>query len=382
MKAIHIALVVLVIIAASLGGYLVMRGTTTHNTTQATTPQTTTSTTQSQGTVVLQGSGATFPLLQIEKWIGIFQSSHPNIKVSYVGKGSGAGQNDFFNHLVDFAGSDPPLSHDTWLKYKGQVLQIPYLAGAVVIVYNIPEIGDKTLKLTGEVIAKIYLGEIEYWDDPEIKSLNPDLQDKLPHKQIVAVHRSDSSGTTQIFTTFLSKRCSEWKEKVGIGKVVQWPVDELGRGIGGKGNPGVAQAVKNTPYSIGYVEWAYAIKENMNIAAIDNKEGEFVTPSVESIQKTIEAAMPQLPKDPKDDWSSDLEIIIDAPGKGSYPIVAWTRFLVWTHYNDPQKVEALKTWLEWVLTEGRNHIIDGYAPIPQSLANDLINAIENEISSG
>ncbi len=327
--------------------------------------------------VLIQGSGATFPLLQIEYWIAKFQSMYPNIKVSYVGKGSGAGQKDFFNHLVDFAGSDPPLSHDVWLKYKGKVLQIPYLVGAVAIVYNIPDVpSEYHLKLTGDIIARIYMGNITYWDDPEIKELNPELADKLPHKEIIVIHRSDASGTTQIFTTFLAKRSTEWRKNVGIGKVVEWPVDKLGRGIGAKGNPGVAQVIKTTPYSIGYLEWAYALKENLSIAAIDNKEGVFVFPLARGIQSAIKNALPKLPDDPLGDWSGDLNAIIDAPGRSTYPIVAWTHLLVWKTYSDPAKVNALKTWIRWVLTQGRNYILPGYAPIPEELAITIAKAVD------
>lgn len=332
--------------------------------------------------VLIQGSGATFPLLQIEYWIAKFQSMNPNIKISYVGKGSGAGQKDFFNHLVDFAGSDPPLSRDVWLKYKGKVLQIPYLVGAVAIVYNIPDIpSEYHLKLTGDVIVRIYMGNITYWDDLEIKKLNPELAGKLPHKEIIVIHRSDASGTTQIFTTFLAKRSMEWREKVGIGKVVEWPVDKLGRGIGAKGNPGVAQVIKTTPYSIGYLEWAYALRENLSIAAIDNREGEFVLPSMKGIQSAIKNALPKLPDDPLGDWSGDLDAIIDAPGGSTYPIVAWTHLLVWKTYSDQAKVNALRTWIRWVLTEGRNYILPGYAPMPEELAATIAKAVD-EIGVG
>ena len=326
------------------------------------------------GEIVLVGSGATFPQPQIEKWIDLYTKRNPGVKIEYTGKGSGGGQNDFKNGLVDFACSDPPLKEDLWreLEQKGQPLQFPVIIGAVSIVYNLP--GVDNLRLSKGALVAIFLGKIEYWDDPMIKELNPKAS--LPHKKIIVVHRSDSSGTTAIFTTYLSILSEEWREKVGAGKVVDWPVDKLGRGLGGKGNQGVAAIIKQNPNSIGYVEFAYSINENLQTAFIENMDGNFVAPSPETIKSAISRVSANVPP-PTEGYKEKLEQFLEAPGENSYPIIAFSHMIVWGEYS-PDKAEVIKDFITWVLTEGQKdeNIMTGYVGLPEEVAEIGLSAIE------
>ncbi len=364
-----IMVIVIVIAVATIGGvsyYVLNSGSEAHTSKK----------------IVLQGSGATFLQPQLEAWIQEYMKTHKNIDIEYRGIGSGAGQKEFLiNKITDFCGSDPPLSHEQWLKYKGQVLQIPVILGAVAVVYNIPDIPDNIhLNLTPEIIAKIYMGEIKYWDDPSIKQINPKIADRLPHKEIIGVHRSDASGTTQIFTTFLHKGAPDtWPEKL-VGKLIDWPIDKTGRGIGGKGNPGVAQYVKKTEYSIGYVELAYVYKSNLRMAAIRNREGVFTLPSPETIKAAASGALKTglIPDSPDKDFSRELEAIIYAPGKNTYPIVSFSHIFVWKTYSDKDKAEAIKDFLKWIATEGEKdqYIVKGYVAVPDEIKQICLKAVE------
>ncbi|ADI32630.1 phosphate ABC transporter, periplasmic phosphate-binding protein [Staphylothermus hellenicus DSM 12710] len=328
--------------------------------------------------IYIRGSGATFPLPLYEEWFKEFMNEQNNIVVDYEGIGSGAGQEQFFKGLTDFCGSDPPLSHDKWLKYKGKVLQLPTILGAVVVAYNIPEIpGNTHLNISGEVLALIYKGEIEYWDDPHIKSINPEIADKLPHEKIIAAHRSDASGTTQIFTTFLHKSAPDiWPEEL-VGKTIDWPIDKTGRGIGGKGNPGVTSVIVNTKYSIGYIEYQYAIKNNLPIATVMNREGVFVLPSKTTIQSAAKYALNTglIPDSPDKDFSKELDAIIYAPGKDSYPITAFSHIFVWKHYDNKEKADAIKKLIEWIYTEDSKHVIEGYVAVPDEIKDIALKSI-------
>jgi len=334
---------------------------------------------ESSSRVVLRGSGATFLQPQLEAWIEAFMKEHKNIVIEYSGIGSGAGQQQFFKGLTDFCGSDPPLSRSRWEEYKGRVLQLPVILGAVAIIYNVPEIPrDVHLNLTGDVIALIYRGEIRYWDDPRIAKLNPAIANKLPHVEIVAVHRSDASGTTQIFTTFLHKAAPDlWPKKL-VGKVVDWPVDRVGKGVGAKGNAGVVAVVKNTKYSIGYVELAYAIKNNLQIAAIMNRDGYFVLPTEKSIQAAARKALElgYIPSSPDKDFSKELEAIVYASGKDSYPITAFSHIFIWKSYDDKEKVKAIKTFLEWLYENDSKYIVEGYVAVPPEIKTIWMEAIK------
>ncbi|MCD6323838.1 MAG: phosphate ABC transporter substrate-binding protein PstS [Desulfurococcales archaeon] len=335
--------------------------------------------TSSHQVVRLRGSGATFPQPQLEAWMQEFMKAHPNVEVEYSGVGSGAGQEQFFNGLTDFCGSDPPLTHEVWVKHRGEVLQIPYVLGAVTVVYNLPELsGDEHLNVSGEVLALMYSGQIKYWDDPRILALNPALKDVLPHREVVAVHRSDASGTTQIFTTFLhSSAPTQWPDRL-VGKTIDWPVDSTGRGIGGKGNAGVTAVVVNTEYSIGYVEWSYAIKNRLRVAAVLNREGKPVLPSMKSIQEAASQSLTSglIPLDPREDFSKELQAIVNPPGDGSYPITSFSHIIIWTNYTDRGKQEALREFIMWIMKEGRNYMVPGYAPVPQQIAEIGFKAAE------
>ena len=320
--------------------------------------------TRPQG-VILQGAGATFPYPQISEWARRFQEKY-GIQIIYQPVGSGAGQSMFFQKVVDFACSDPPLSRDKWSRYQGSVIQVPWLFGPVVVVYNIPELpSDYSLKLDGVALAKIYKGEIVYWNDPYIRELNPEVADMLPNKEIIVVYRSDSSGTSEIFTTFLYKASNgEWPEEL-VGKSPNWPVAATGRGVGGKGNEGVTNVVTQTRYSIGYVEWSYAIINNLKIVRVKNAAGNFVLPTTETLQEALKNA--NIPTSPLDDFSGILDNVVYAPGEKSYPILGPTHILIWRQQEDPMKAEALKLFLNWVAEEGYNYIVEGYVAPPESV---------------
>ena len=324
-----------------------------------------------QKTVTIIGSGATFPQPQIEKWIDVYSKVKPNVKIEYTGKGSGGGQNDFKQGLVDFACSDPPLKESLWreLEKKGEPLQFPMIIGAVVVAYNIP--GIDNLKLDGKTLADIFMGEIEYWDDVKIRELNPDAN--LPHEKIVVVHRSDSSGTTKIFTTYLGLVSDEWKEKVGAGKTVEWPVDKLGRGVGGKGNPGVVAALKTTKYSVCYTELAYVYKENLKMVALKNKAGNYVIASPQTIKAAASEVSINVPP-PTKGYKEDMKAFLNAEGENSYPIVAFSHMLIWKNYEDKARENAIKEFAKWILTFGQKdeNIVKGYVGLPPELSSKLI----------
>uniref|UniRef100_A0A7C2N734 Phosphate-binding protein n=1 Tax=Archaeoglobus fulgidus TaxID=2234 RepID=A0A7C2N734_ARCFL len=330
-----------------------------------------TQTQKPESKIIIAGSGATFPQPQIEKWIDIYTKQKPNVVIEYTGKGSGSGQNDFKQKLVDFACSDPPLKEDLWkeLEKMGQPLQFPVVVGAVVVVYNLP--GVENLRLDGETLAKIFMGEIEYWDDGAIKQLNPEAN--LPHERILVVHRSDSSGTTEVFTMYLSLVSKEWAEKVGAGKTVDWPVDKIGRGVGAKGNPGVAAAVKQNPYSIGYVELAFALKENFTMVMLKNRAGKFVTANEETIKSAVSEVSVNIPS-PREGYREDLKVLLNAGGDNSYPIVAFSHMIVWERYEDKAKEDAVMDFVRWILTEGQKseNIVNGYVGLPEDVTSKLL----------
>ncbi len=322
-------------------------------------------------TVVIQGGGATFPEPQLMLWIRMFMESHPSVVISYRGVGSGAGQSMFFEHTIDFCGSDPPLTHAQWERVRGKVMQIPYLLGAVVVIYNIPGFHG-VLNLSGRVLALIYSGKIVYWDDPRIQKLNPGA--RLPHRKIVVVYRADASGTQYIFTLFLHKSAPDVWPLSLVSKAPKYPVMGSGRAVGGEGNPGVAQVVTSTPYSIGFVEWGYALEKHLRVAAIENACGKFVTPSVESIEAAARSAVRGLPKDPRDDFSRDLQLIVYSNSCSAYPIASWTHLILWTSYPRA-KARALAQFLTWIAVEGYRHVAPGYAPMPPEGRELLLKAV-------
>lgn len=336
--------------------------------------------TPSPTTPSIMGAGATFQYPQISHWASLFQSAR-GIKISYQSVGTGAGQRMFLeDRVVDFAASDVPLSRSQWEKYRGEVIQVPWMMGAVAIVYNVPEIPPNyTLRLTGEVIAKIYKGDIDRWDHEDIKSLNPEIAVLLPPQPIRAVHRSDSSGTTEVFTTFLNKAAPDIWPKELVGKQVNWPVDATGRGIGGKGNEGVTASVMQTPYSIGYVELSYALEYNLPIAAIKNAAGEFVIPTDEAIRKAAEGV--RLPASVLDDFSHTLGDVVYSSAPGSYPISTLAYAFFWRHYEDRSKAQAIAEFLLWVSSEGFSSMVRGYVAPPDAV-RQLINEAAQYLKGG
>jgi phosphate transport system substrate-binding protein len=339
----------------------------------------------STNTVVIRTTGATFPKYQIQKWIDDYQKTHPNVKIEYEGKGSGYGQETFLEGVTDIGRTDPPVKESMWNKFKAtgdQPLQFPEIVGAVVVSYNVPDIGNTTLKLSRTTLANIFMGNIKYWDDESIKKDNPDIANKLPHKEITVIHRSDASGTTAIFTTYLSLISPEWNSKIGSGKVVNWPADSMGRGVAGRGNSGVVATLESTPYSIAYTELSYAIEEKLPVAALQNKNGKFVVPNDDSIQSAVAGVKSYIPN-PTEGYKEDLKQMLDAPGDNAYPIVAFTHLLVWEnnngkHYNS-EKVKAIKSFLTWVLTEGQKpeHLAPGYVGLPESVTKIGLNAVNS-----
>lgn len=320
---------------------------------------------------VVNGAGATFLNPQMQLWASKFyELTNGRIQVNYQSIGSGAGQAKFREEILDFAGSEPPLKVDIYREFeeRGGIIQFPVIIGTIAVVYNLPNVESGRLKLTGEVVARIYLGEIMYWDDSRIRELNKDLD--LPHEKIIAVHRSDGSGTTRVFTAYLAKASEEWKNKVGSDFTVSWPVDGLGNGVGGKGSEGVAAAVKQNPYSIGYVETAYAYEVGLKIALLRNKDGNYVLPTREAAGSAAKALVQLLPR-ANEDWSEIFpDETVDAPGRESYPIASYSFIILKQAYNDPVKVSILKEFFKWVLTEGQKdeNILPGYEPLPLEVA--------------
>ena len=336
---------------------------------------------RSEGKTTIRTTGATFPQYQMQKWIDEYQKNHSDIKIEYNGGGSGYGQEAFLNGLTEIGRSDPPVKEDTWKKFLNtgdQPLQFPEIVGAVVVSYNLP--GIKMLNLSKEALVGIFIGQIVYWDNFTIKELNPGVD--LPHEKIIVVHRSDASGTTAIFTTYLSLISKKWATEVGAGKTVVWPTDAMGRGIGGKGNPGVVVALKQTEYSICYTELSFAIEDKLYVAAIENQNGNFVKPTDSAIKDAVSAVQSKIPA-PIDGYRENLSQLLNAPGKYTYPIVAFTHILVWKNLNgrhySPAIANAIKEFLTWILTYGQKNknLAPGYIGLPSSVARIGLNAVSS-----
>ncbi len=314
------------------------------------------STASSHGSVDLTGAGATFPYPLYSKWFSEYAGS-TGVKINYQSIGSGGGIRQLSEGTVDFGASDSPMSDEEMSKAKGgPILHIPTVLGAVVITYNVPRL-SVPVNLTAKAIADIFSGRITKWSDTRITSLNPVLT--LPNTDILVVHRSDGSGTTYIFTDYLSTAVPAWATSVGKGKEVKWPV-----GLGAKGNEGVAGQVKQTPGAIGYVELAYAKQNSLATAAITNKAGKTILASVPSVTAAAAAAAKALPA------NTDYRIsIVNAPGADSYPISSFTWILVYQHQTDAAKGRKLIDFLNWALTEGEAEAppLD-YAPLPSAMA--------------
>jgi phosphate transport system substrate-binding protein len=317
-----------------------------------------------QKVVLINGAGATFPYPLYSKWFYEYAKIDKTVNFNYQSIGSGGGIRQIFAQTVDFGASDAFLTEEQLKQAPAKILHIPTTAGAVVLIYNIPELkGKEPLRLTPEIISKIYLGKIKKWNDKFIQTENPNVT--LPDKNIVVARRSDGSGTTFIFTDYLCEISAEWKNRVGKGTSVNWPV-----GLGGKGNEGVAGIVKNTPYSIGYVEISYAIQNNLDYAIVKNKDGSYVKPTIESITAAIEDKAKNMP----DDYRVS---IVNAGGKNSYPISGFTWILVYQKQKDPVRGEKLVKFLKWALTDGQKYCAElHYAPLPKNLVDKVLKTIE------
>jgi phosphate transport system substrate-binding protein len=315
--------------------------------------------TNASAQMMINGAGATFPYPIYSKWFDEYAKVDPSVRFNYQSIGSGGGQKQILAQTVDFGASDGPMTDDNLAKAPGKILHIPTVAGAVVITYNLE--GNPALKFDGDTIANIFLGKINKWNDPKIAATNPGV--KLPDKEIVVVHRSDGSGTTFIFTDYLSKVSAEWKQKVGNNTSVNWPT-----GIGGKGNEGVSGQVKQTPGAIGYVELIYALQNKMPYADIKNAAGEFVKPTIESVTAALATA--QIP----DDFRFSMT---NAPGKDAYPIAGATWLLVYEQQKDPAKGKKLVEFLKWALTKGEGMAKDlNYAPLPDEVQKRVLKRID------
>lgn len=302
---------------------------------------------------VINGAGATFPYPVYSAWASKYYEE-TGIKLNYQSIGSGGGIRQIKNRTVDFGASDAPLPPEKLEKYK--LYQYPAIIGGVVPVVNIPNVKKGQLKLDSETLCNIFLGKIKYWDNQSLKAINPDIN--LPHEKITVVHRSDGSGTTAIFTTYLAEVCPEWKENVGAGKAVKWPV-----GIGGKGNEGVANYVKKTKYSIGYVEFAYAKQNDLSYTKLKNKAGNFVEPSVETFKDAGATA----------DFDPNKHFylwMVNAPGEKAWPIAGASFILLAREKTEANKL--VNSFYKWSFENG-DKIAEklDYVPLPKELKEKI-----------
>ncbi|NJR73689.1 MAG: phosphate ABC transporter substrate-binding protein PstS [Scytonema sp. CRU_2_7] len=300
--------------------------------------------------ISLAGAGASFPALLYQGWFSMYNQQNPKVQINYQSIGSSAGVTLFINGHVDFAASDVAITDEQAAKVKQGVITLPITAGSIVLAYNLPNVSTG-LKLPRKVYTDIFLGKITNWNDHRIATANPGVN--LPNLPIIVVHRSDGSGTTSVFTQHLSAISPEWKSKVGANKTIQWPI-----GIGSKGNEGVTAYIQLTRGAIGYVEYGYATQNNLPMAALENKAGHYILPTLESATRTLEAM--ELPA------NNLIAFISDPTGTQSYPIVTYTWLLSYKKYQDPRKAQALETFVDWALTKGQKYSAElGYIPLPQ-----------------
>jgi phosphate transport system substrate-binding protein len=304
-------------------------------------------------TVLLNAAGATFPYPIYSKWFSDYHQAHPNVQINYQSIGSGGGIQQLKAGTVDFGASDMPLNDQLLGQFNFKIIQFPTVLGAVVPTYNIPGVSGE-LKFTAKALSDIYIGKVTKWNDSEIASTNPGV--KLPANDIVVIHRSDGSGTTFVWTDYLSKVSPDWKSKVGSNTSVNWPV-----GLGGKGNEGVAGLVKETPNSIGYVELIYAIQNHMGYGLVQNASGKFIKASLASVTEAAAGAAAKM--------KSDVRIsITDATGAATYPICSFTYLLIPETISDSSKREAIKAFLDWMLTTGQSSVESlNYARLPKAV---------------
>lgn len=315
---------------------------------------------------VINGAGATFPYPIYAKWAARYHQNR-GAKLNYQAIGSGGGIAQIKARTVDFGASDEPLKPEEL--DKEALMQFPMIMGGVVPVFNLPDLNRGKVKLTPELLADIFMGKITTWNDRRIMAVNQDAN--LPNKEITIVHRADGSGTTWIFTNYLSKVSPDWKEKIGNNKTVSWP-----GGIGGKGNEGVSVLVKKTEGAIGYVEFAYALKERLKCVTLQNKAGKFVSPTMQTFQAAADNA----------DWESapDFYVVLtDQPGEKSWPVVGASYILLHKRQPDMAKTKQVLKFFDWCLREGSEMATDlHYVPIPSKVANLVRAAWSKELAQG
>jgi phosphate transport system substrate-binding protein len=327
--------------------------------TSSTPESNTTASTSSGASASLTGAGASFPAPLYQRWFAEYNKQNPNVQVTYQSVGSGAGVEQFTQQTVDFGASDVAMTDEEITGIDKGVVMLPMTAGSIVLAYNLPDL--EGLKLSRQVYADILLGKITKWNDSAITAINPDLQ--LPDTDITVVYRSDGSGTTGVFTQHMSAINAEWKEKVGDGKTVEWPV-----GIGAKGNEGVTAQILQTEGSIGYVEYGYAKQQEIPVASLENKAGGYIAPSSESAAQSLSAVT--LPENLR-------AFITDPEGAESYPIVSYTWILAYQNYDDADKLNAFKEVINWSLTEGQSYAEElGYIPLPENVVTKVETALE------
>ena len=315
--------------------------------------------TNANAQMLINGAGATFPYPIYSKWFDEYARVDTSVRFNYQSIGSGGGQKQITERTVDFGASDGPMSDANLAKAPGKLLHIPTVAGADVITYNLP--GNPKLKLDGDAIVNIFMGNITKWNDPKITALNPDVN--LPDLPIVVVHRSDGSGTTYIFVDYLSNISPVWADSVGKGTSVKWPV-----GLGGKGNEGVAGQVKQVSGAIGYVELIYVKQNKMAYADVKNSTGNFITPSLDSITAALATA--KIP----DDFRFSM---VNPPGEKAYPIAGTTWLLVYEQQKNATKGKKLVEFLNWALTKGEGMATTlDYAPLPESVQQRVLERIK------
>ena len=309
----------------------------------------------------LNGAGATFPYPMYSKWFSEYNKLHPEIQFNYQSIGSGGGIRQVLASTVDFGASDGPMSDEQLAQAKTKILHIPTVLGAVVPAYNIPGVSGE-VKFTPQALAGIFLGKITSWNDAALTSANPGVN--LPNQTIIVVHRSDGSGTTYIFTDYLSKVSSDWQNQVGKGTSVKWPV-----GLGGKGNEGVAGMIRQMQGAIGYVELIYAVQNKITYGSVKNASGNFVKASLDSVTAAAASAKSMPP---------DFRVsITNAPGKDAYPISSFTWLLIPEQSKDKTKGKILADFLNWMVDDGQKMTAQlTYAPLPESVAQKVKNAIK------
>jgi phosphate transport system substrate-binding protein len=307
----------------------------------------------------LTGAGATFPEPIYSKWFSEYSAAHPGVTINYQAIGSGGGVRQMTAGLVDFGASDMPVTDEQLAASKTKLTHIPTVMGAVVASFNVPGVSD--LKFSPDVLADIYLGKIANWNDPRIAKDNTGVS--LPNLKIIVVHRSDGSGTSYIFTDYLSKVSSDWANGPGRGASPSWPM-----GVGGKGNPGVAGLVRQLPGAIGYVELLYALQNHISYGEIKNAEGNWVKASIDGVTAAA-ASIKQMP--------SDYRVsITNAPGKDAYPISSFTYLLVPLKFPDAAKGKVIKDLLSWIITSGEGEAAGlSYAPLPKSVSDKVLKTV-------